>query len=482
MCRCAPVVLAVLVVSGTLTAQAPAPVLDIRVSTETVPAGAMAQIKVYLGTPQPISSGSIGLTFTGLPAGASAIQGLTVFSATGDVTAVGLFDYRAAFELNFLSPSAGVGRLPGVPILEFSIPVPNGFSVAVIGSFSGPAGTYAMTAQPGGAAIGGSLSIQTVTPATGYLPAGSQLIVTGVGFQSGTDVEIEGVSLASVDIASPTVIDATVSGATEITGKQIALRNPDGSQVTYWGGLTDSLFTFPLNPTPSAICGRMGPAFDDPISLVVQNPNPVPAQVTIGNAIVAAPGQTLTVTVPSGGAYETAISDPPYSTVQSDPSTPIRTLCFVLEDYSFDLLTVLPVVSQVGPVPSIGSIVNAASGAQSAVSPGEIVTIYGVNIGPIAPAGVTVDSFGNVGRNLNGAQVLFDGIPAPLLYASASQVNAVVPYEIFSDTVTTLQVEYNGATSAALGRPGDSRGARNLHPQWGRPGRRRCSEPGQLRE
>jgi hypothetical protein len=165
------------------------------------------------------------------------------------------------------------------------------------------------------------------------------------------------------------------------------------------------------------------------------------------------PGQTLTVNVPSGGVYEAAISDPPYSTVQSDPSTPIRTFCFVLYDYSFDLLTLLPVVSQAGPAPSVSSIVNAASGDQSAVSPGEIVTIYGVNMGPTTPARIIVDSFGNVSRNLNGVQVLFDGIPAPLLYASATQVNAVVPYEIFSDSVTALQIVYSGAASAGWGVP-----------------------------
>jgi uncharacterized protein (TIGR03437 family) len=74
-------------------------------------------------------------------------------------------------------------------------------------------------------------------------------------------------------------------------------------------------------------------------------------------------------------------------------------------------------------------------------------------MGPITPIGLTLDSFGNVGRNLNRVQVIFDGIPAPLLYASASQVNAVVPYEIFPDTVTTLQVKYNGVVSTAWGVP-----------------------------
>jgi uncharacterized protein (TIGR03437 family) len=38
-------------------------------------------------------------------------------------------------------------------------------------------------------------------------------------------------------------------------------------------------------------------------------------------------------------------------------------------------------------------------------------------------------------------QVLFDGIPAPILYASASQINAVVPYEV-SGTASNIAVEF----------------------------------------
>jgi uncharacterized protein (TIGR03437 family) len=444
--------------AGVLGAQGNAPPLDVRVSAETVPAGGTAQIKVYLGTPQPISNGNIVLEFTGIggqPGSPPPVQAATVFSATGDVSAVGKVDQLGpTFTLLFNSPSAGVGRLPEVPLLEFSMPVGNGFSIALTpsSSFSGPAGNYAMTTQPGGATIGGFLSIQTVTPtgSTGVLPAGSALMITGTGFQSATSIMIEGVSVTSVVIASASLIQVTLGGATEITGKRIVLANPGGSQITYWGGLGTSLYTFPLSSTSSAICGRMGPAYHDPVILVVQNPNSISAQVTIGNIF---PSGSQTVTVPSGGSYQTNILDPPYSTVQSDSATPIRILGFVSYSSSFDPLTILPVISQIGPVPSIGSIVNGASEAQSAVSPGEIVTIHGINAGPIAPAGMMLDSSGNVGRVLNGAQVLFNGIAAPLLYASASQVNAVVPYEISPYSVTTVQVEYNGAISAAWDVP-----------------------------
>ena len=48
------------------------------------------------------------------------------------------------------------------------------------------------------------------------------------------------------------------------------------------------------------------------------------------------------------------------------------------------------------------------------------------------PAGYyfTLDSSGGVPTYLNGIQVLINGKPAPLLYTSLSQINAIVPYEI----------------------------------------------------
>jgi len=49
--------------------------------------------------------------------------------------------------------------------------------------------------------------------------------------------------------------------------------------------------------------------------------------------------------------------------------------------------------------------------------------------------------------------VLFDGVPAPITYAGAGQVNAVVPYEVAGKANTQLQVEYLGAVSAAVSLP-----------------------------
>jgi uncharacterized protein (TIGR03437 family) len=55
-----------------------------------------------------------------------------------------------------------------------------------------------------------------------------------------------------------------------------------------------------------------------------------------------------------------------------------------------------------------------------------------------------------VANSLAGVRVLFDGVPAPLLYASAEQVNAVVPYSVAGRSATVLQVEYLGVLSSPV--------------------------------
>ncbi|MGO9228928.1 MAG: BACON domain-containing protein [Bryobacteraceae bacterium] len=101
------------------------------------------------------------------------------------------------------------------------------------------------------------------------------------------------------------------------------------------------------------------------------------------------------------------------------------------------------------PVPLVTGVTNAASYAVGPVSPGEIVSIFGSNLGPAAGASLQLDSAGTgITTNLGGTQVFFDGVAAALTYAGAGQVNAVVPYEVAEKTATQMTVAYQGATSA----------------------------------
>jgi uncharacterized protein (TIGR03437 family) len=102
------------------------------------------------------------------------------------------------------------------------------------------------------------------------------------------------------------------------------------------------------------------------------------------------------------------------------------------------------------PLPPIKSVVNAASYITGSVSPGEMVTIFGAAIGPAVPAYAATDpATGKLATTIGGLRVLFNGIAAPMIYASATQVSAVVPYEMASISNPSVWIEYAGRTSVA---------------------------------
>jgi uncharacterized protein (TIGR03437 family) len=95
------------------------------------------------------------------------------------------------------------------------------------------------------------------------------------------------------------------------------------------------------------------------------------------------------------------------------------------------------------PPPSIKGVTNAASYAIGAVSPGELVTIFGTAIGPATAAGATTDpATGKLATTIGGVQVLFNGTAVPMIYASSTQVSAVVPYEMSSVASPSVWIKY----------------------------------------
>jgi len=104
------------------------------------------------------------------------------------------------------------------------------------------------------------------------------------------------------------------------------------------------------------------------------------------------------------------------------------------------------------PAPVLSSVTNAANYNADAVSPGEIVALFGANLGP--PSIVTLQvSNGIVTNSLAGTQVLFDGVAAPMIYSLKGQVSAVVPYGLAGKTSTQVQVSYQNAVSNTMTMP-----------------------------
>jgi len=111
------------------------------------------------------------------------------------------------------------------------------------------------------------------------------------------------------------------------------------------------------------------------------------------------------------------------------------------------LLTALQ-TPESAPVLKTTGVVNSAGYQGGAVAPGEILAIFGVGYGygPADPVNYQLDANGMFPTSLGGVQVFFDGVPAPLSYAQAGQVNAVVPFEVAGkqQTVIAYRYYYNG--------------------------------------
>jgi uncharacterized protein (TIGR03437 family) len=107
-----------------------------------------------------------------------------------------------------------------------------------------------------------------------------------------------------------------------------------------------------------------------------------------------------------------------------------------------------------GPGPQVWAVANSASYTSSTISPGGIITIYGVNLGPSSltvfpgttPIPTTLPASGAA------TSILINGASAPLLYTSSTQVSCIVPYSLSSKigNSVNLVLTYNSVASAAF--------------------------------
>jgi uncharacterized protein (TIGR03437 family) len=108
-----------------------------------------------------------------------------------------------------------------------------------------------------------------------------------------------------------------------------------------------------------------------------------------------------------------------------------------------------------GPAPATESraVVNAAGQQGGAVAPGEIVSIYGTNLGPGAPATAGLNAAGAIDPALSHVQVWFDRFPGTVLMAYKGQLNVIAPFELQPGSTVNLQVWNYGIPSARIPIP-----------------------------
>jgi uncharacterized protein (TIGR03437 family) len=96
----------------------------------------------------------------------------------------------------------------------------------------------------------------------------------------------------------------------------------------------------------------------------------------------------------------------------------------------------------------VAAVVSSASNLLGPVAPGDLVVLYGSGLGPPALAQFQLDANGLVPSTLAGTTVYFDGAAAPLIYTSANQVAALVPFA--ASGAMQVVALYQGQVSAPV--------------------------------
>jgi uncharacterized protein (TIGR03437 family) len=104
-----------------------------------------------------------------------------------------------------------------------------------------------------------------------------------------------------------------------------------------------------------------------------------------------------------------------------------------------------------GPAaPVLRTALHGAMRQLSAITPGMILSLEGIGLGPAGGAGGTVTAAGAFETSLQGYRALFDGVPAPILFANEGHMDVVVPYAVAGRASTRVVAALAGTESNAL--------------------------------
>ena len=111
------------------------------------------------------------------------------------------------------------------------------------------------------------------------------------------------------------------------------------------------------------------------------------------------------------------------------------------------------VLGSIGRTPAFVSegIVNAAT-FQAGIVPGSLASLFGEGLSE----GISETVLAGGATSFQGTTVLIGGIPSPLITITGSpveQINLQVPFELFTGTTTTIEVENNGTRTTVGGVP-----------------------------
>jgi uncharacterized protein (TIGR03437 family) len=294
-----------------------------------------------------------------------------------------------------------------------------------------------------------TLAVTSTSGATGvsftYLVTGNVPFTASV---NGTTIQ-NGQSLAT---PANIVITPTVAGLVAGT--------------TYSGTLTLSPATGGGTAVPITLTVANAPsvsASPTTLSFTYSAGSPAPSPQTV--QVTGASGSTFTATASSSGNWLSV--SPAAGTTPASLSVSVNPTGLAANTYTGTITvtgtggatgttTITVTLTVTAPLPTITTVGSAASYVGGAISPGEIITIFGTSIGPTPGVTLALDpATGRVATTLGGVQVLVNGFLSPMVFASNTQVSAVVPYEICASscgpgTIAQVIVKFLGQSSNGI--------------------------------
>jgi hypothetical protein len=306
----AAVCLALLVTDGaTVAGQQPFAGVSISVSKETAPPGGMAQVKVYVTEPKPITMGAGSYSFDAY----ESVDGIAIMNAVEDVAGIALVR-GTAVTLSFTSPSGTFGMELDYPVLTVAGRIPADapigmkypliFDASALQLFDASGGLYAVEAKPGHLITSPGVSIHDVSPGSAVVPAGGTVTIRGSSFNRRTEIKFWETKLSKVTYVDPTRIDVVVKDTAHMHGMRIRATNDDGTRSVYFsyqrtsahGASADPVLRYAVPLVPPAAVTEAAVEFPSPSLLhtygvAVQNVEAGTASVTL--ELVGADGTSV---------------------------------------------------------------------------------------------------------------------------------------------------------------------------------------------
>lgn len=242
-----------------------------------------------------------------------------------------------------------------------------------------------------------------------------------------------------------------VSGAPFFSGYAVQVTAQPGQATgSYIGSIALSgASTQTINVTLNVTSSPIVQLVTSPVTLSGpgSNASATVSLTNVGEGTLNITGATASST--TGGFLSASVASPNSITITADPgslSPGYYTGSVTLTSNAANNSQIsVPVVytAEAAGTPVINSeVVNIGNFAPGSASPGEILTIFGDQL---APAGSLNQNSGPppLETTLGTAQVLVNGVPAPLYFTSPSQVAFQLPYEVPVGQVSTVQVVLN---------------------------------------